>query len=158
MDPLTVLGLASNVIQLLDAAANAFTICHEIYKMGSSIEDSRMAYTSDQLYRCYFTLNDSLKKEAVAGSKILSGGVVLQDLGLQCCETAGALHAELESLRKSPGGFRETVSIAIMKRRKAKKIAQLKARLDEYQKVLDSRVLMDIRHVHIILSADLRLT
>ena len=49
MDPLTVLGLVSNIIQLVDTATNAYTLCHEIHKLGSSIEDSRLSYTNSQL-------------------------------------------------------------------------------------------------------------
>ena len=149
MDPLSALSLTSNVVQLVDAASKAFTICHEIYRLGSSIEDSRMLYTSSQLYQCYSGLNESLKNGTGARAKILQNGVDLVDLGSQCCETARILHSELESLRKSPGGgFRETISTAIARRKKSKKIDKLKGRLDEYQKVLDSRVLVNIRHVN----------
>ena len=148
MDPLSALSLASSVVQLVDAACNAFKICHEIYKLGSTIEDSRMEYTSDQLYQCYSTLNDCLGNGSAAGSQVLQNGVNLGDIGLQCSETARILHAEVKSLRKAPGGgVWVTVSAAVTRRKKAKKIEQLKDRLDEYQKVLDSKVLIDIRQV-----------
>ena len=148
MDPLSALSLASSVVQLVDASCNAFKLCHEIYKLGASVEDSRMAYTSDQLYQSYTALNKSIIHDAAAtsSSKVLRNGVDLADLSSQCCETARILHSELESLRKSPGGgIRDAISIAMKKRKKAKKIEDLKLRLDEYQKVLDSKVLIEIR-------------
>ena len=148
MDPLSILGLVSNVVQLIDAAADAFTVCHEIYTLGASIEDSRMMYTSNQLYQCYSALNDSLKRNTNTGSHTLKSGIDLSDLSSQCCATAKTLHMELESLQKRPGGgLRETIKKSLLKKRKAKEIERLKSRLDEYQSVVDSRILIDIRHV-----------
>ena len=145
MDPISVLGLVSNIVQLIDAAASAFTVCCEIYKLGASIEDSRMSYTTNQLHQSYSALSDSLKQ---TGPQVLRSGVDLTNLSLQCCETATVLHSELESLRKTPGGgFRDTISKALLKKRKAKEIEKIKNTLDEYQKVLDSKVLIEIRHV-----------
>ena len=43
------LGLVANIVQLVDAAGKAFTICREIYISGETIEDKRMAFTSKQL-------------------------------------------------------------------------------------------------------------
>ena len=149
MDPLSALGLASNVVQLVDAATKAVTVCHEIYTKGASIEDSQMAYTSDQLHKSYSALTDSLKRHALTGPKVWRGTVDLEDLGSQCCDTAQKLQTELQSLRKIPaGGVRETTYKFILKQRKSKTIDRLKSRLDEYQKVLDSKVLVDIRHVY----------
>ena len=56
MDPLSVLGLVANIIQVVDAGANAYRICHEIYTRGASIEDSRMSYTNEQLSQSYAAL------------------------------------------------------------------------------------------------------
>ena len=78
MDPLSALSLASNVVQLVDAALNAFTVCHQIYKLGSSIEGSRIVYTSDQLFQCYSKLNESLKSDPATGSKTLQH-VIMRD-------------------------------------------------------------------------------
>lgn len=49
MEPIAVLGLVANIVQLVDAAGKAFTICSEIYTLGETIEDSRMTFTSKQL-------------------------------------------------------------------------------------------------------------
>ncbi len=56
MDPISVLGLVANLVQLVDAAGNAFIICREIYSLGSSIQDTRMAFTSKQLHEAYAEL------------------------------------------------------------------------------------------------------
>lgn len=56
MDPISTVGLVANIVQLVTAAGNAFTVCREIYTLGSSIEDTRMAFTSKQLHEAYIEL------------------------------------------------------------------------------------------------------
>lgn len=56
MEPISVLSLVASVIQVVDAAAKAYNICHEIYTRGATIEDSRMTYTSGQLLDSYSVL------------------------------------------------------------------------------------------------------
>lgn len=56
MDPLSALGLVANIIQVVDAATDAFQVCHQIYTLGTSIEDSRMSFTSNQLHESYTAL------------------------------------------------------------------------------------------------------
>ena len=159
MNPLSVLGLVSNIIQLVDAAANAYILCSEIHKLGSSIEDSRISYTSGQLQQCYVSLNESLKQNGKANPKVLRSGANLIDLASLCCETAKELQAELGSLCKKPGGgLRDTFHKAVLKKRKARHIERLKQRLDECQKVLDSKILIDVRYVRIFLSRSQALT
>ena len=146
MDPLTCLGLVSSIVQLIDAAANAVTLCHEVYTRGASIEDSQMRYTSDQLRQCYSVLDNSLKPSVTGGLKASSSGVDLSDLVSQCCATAKSLHTELQSLGTLPKeGLRKTAYYFYSKKRKSKSINNLKSRLDEYQRVLDSKILVDIK-------------
>lgn len=67
-------------------------------------------------------------------------------LATQCSQTATALKGELDSLRKSPGGrLRSTIKTIWNKKKKSNTIDTLKLALDEYQKTLDSRILIDVR-------------
>ena len=144
MEPLTILALVSNVVQLVDAAANAYKVCHEIHQLGSAIEDSRMSYTTQQLRNTYSALVGSLQSNPNA----LRHNNDLNELALQCCETARRLQGMLDSLCKSPmGGKRESISEYIAKKRKAKEIAGFKSRLDDFQKALDSNILINLRHL-----------
>lgn len=144
MEPLTILGLVSNIVQLVDAGAKAAKVCQQIYKHGASIEDLRLADTSEQLHRCYSTLNSSLQSNQTPLTS--QGAVDLKQLSEQCCESARSLHEELEALQKTQGGgYREALSKLIRRKRKASEIERHKARLDEYQKTLDTKVLVDIR-------------
>lgn len=47
------LGFVANIVQLVDAAGKAFTICREIYTLGETVEDARMASTSKHLLDAY---------------------------------------------------------------------------------------------------------
>lgn len=68
MDPLTIVSLVSNIIQLVDAAISAATKCHEIYKLGAPKDDLHLASVTEQLSQCYTTLNSSLQVRSVLKS------------------------------------------------------------------------------------------
>ncbi|KAL8925723.1 MAG: hypothetical protein Q9172_002114 [Xanthocarpia lactea] len=144
MDPLSALGLVANIIQVINAATDAFQVCHQIYTLGTSIEDSRMSFTSKQLHESYTVLEDSLT-QTVSSSHKFQTGVDLKDLASKCCGTTKTLQAELASLIKSPtGGIRESVSKTLLKKRKARKLDKIRQSLDQYQKTLDSRLIIEI--------------
>ncbi|KAL8722593.1 MAG: hypothetical protein Q9225_000949 [Loekoesia sp. 1 TL-2023] len=146
MEGLAALGLAANVIQLVGAAVSAYEVCHEIYSLGASIEDSRMKTTSEELLQSYSVLKDSLAQSGNTGSNPLGSSVELSNLASKCCETATTLNKELQSLSKSSGGgFRQTVAKVGLKKRKAGKLEKLKRSLDEYEKALDSKSLSKLR-------------
>ena len=144
MDPLTVLGLVSNIVQLVDAGISAVKVCREIYRCGATSEHLRITETSDQLQQCYSSLSDSLKPSQTLSH--LQSGTDLNSLVTKCCQTARILHNELKSLQNSQGGGRRVAfSKFILSRRKAGEIRKLQNELDGYQKTLDTRVLVDIR-------------
>jgi len=150
MASLSILGLVANIVQLVDVATRAYKVCHDIYHLGASIEDSQMSYTSDQLRESHSTLLNSLQSNSITIANAPRNGIDLSDLALRCCKTAEALHTILESLRKNPGGGTSESIFKFMKKKiKAKEIEGLKTRLDEYQKVLDSKILIDIRYIFI---------
>ncbi|KAL8846223.1 MAG: hypothetical protein Q9221_008677 [Calogaya cf. arnoldii] len=142
MEALAVLGLVANIVQLLDAAGNAFTVCCEIYTLGRSIEDTSLAFTSEQLHEAYGHLSKSLNNTAIP----IGSGINLMSLATQCCETAKTLQEELDALRKPPGsGVRATIKKAWLKKQKTKAIKKLKFALSEYEKALDTKILIDVR-------------
>ena len=142
MEPLAALGLAANVVQLVDAAFKAFNLCHQVYSLGGSIKDTELQQTANELTRCYGNLLDPLQNASRAPGVSFD----MIDLGTRCRDTAKTLSDELSSLRgSSPGSIRGTVTILIRKKKKATVIQTLKTRLDEHQKVLDTKVLVDVR-------------
>ena len=152
MDPLTVFSLVANIIQVVDAATIAATSCYQIYKLGASIEDLRLADTSDQLYQCYTTLNSSLQPNQA--SSPLPCGIDLKSLSAECCDSAQILHKELKALQKSAGeGRRKAFTKFVLRKRKAGKLQMLKERLEENQRTLDTKVLVDVRQTILALSS-----
>lgn len=148
MEALSAIGLVGNILQLVDAAGKAYKVYHEIHTLGASIEDQDMADTSKQLQEAYTALNTSLSRTTSTGSQVLPSRVDLSGHGFRCYETAKALHDELIELRKKPGGgFLESARVSWKKKKKAKGIERIKTRLDENQKVLDTEILIDMRHV-----------
>ncbi|KAL8966279.1 MAG: hypothetical protein Q9197_006075 [Variospora fuerteventurae] len=60
----------------------------------------------------------------------------------------GNKDAELIALRKArESGLRGTIQKAWLKKRKAKTVGKLKLALDEYEKTLDSKILVDVRQI-----------
>ncbi|KAL8849090.1 MAG: hypothetical protein Q9221_005934 [Calogaya cf. arnoldii] len=145
MEAIAVLGLVANIVQLVDAAGKAFTICREIYISGETIEDKRMAFTSKQLLDACNDLNKSFNPNNSPATPTRSGNN-LNLLATKCSQTAQDLQAELDSLRTSPGsGVRSTLQKAWLKKIKSKKIDKIKLALDELEKTLNSVVLIDVR-------------
>ncbi|KAL9624251.1 MAG: hypothetical protein Q9160_001498 [Pyrenula sp. 1 TL-2023] len=146
MDPFTVIGIVSNIVQLVDAATEAVEACHQIWKLGASVEDLQIAYTSDKLSQCYHALDESLAASpSLPRSK---SGIDLEELCTKCRQCAQDLHNELKGLQKSPGGGRrEAFTKYLQTKRKAKELETHKKRLDEYRKTLDTLILIDIRNI-----------
>ena len=61
IDPLTVLGLVANLVQLVDAAASAVRLWHEVHSLRASRNDTRMTYTSGNGDHCYADLQKFCK-------------------------------------------------------------------------------------------------
>ena len=138
------LGLVANIIQLVDAAKTATNACHQFYKYGASLEHIQTKYVSDQLYQSYSSLHDST--QATQATSVFHSSVDLEDLSSKCQTTALMLKDEMQSIQGSPGGGRrEAVSRFLQAKRKSKDIQKLRQKLSEYQKTLDSRVLVDVR-------------
>lgn len=53
MEALAAVGLVANIVQLVDTAGKAFAVCREIYTLGRSMEDTTLAFTSEQLQEAY---------------------------------------------------------------------------------------------------------
>ncbi|KAL8875550.1 MAG: hypothetical protein Q9198_006109, partial [Flavoplaca austrocitrina] len=88
------------------------------------------------------------KKSLTQGNSLAQATSRSNDLSLvatKCFQTAQDLQAELDSLRTAPGsGLRVTIKATWFKKKKAKKIGKLKLALNEYEKTLDSTLLVDV--------------
>ena len=138
MDPYVAFSLVCGIIQLVDFSTRVVKKCHELYRDGVSSENKEAeemaSHLTDLRAKLDFT-NESVGED-------------LLDLGSKCSSTAEDLVAELEKL-KVDGRHRKRQSLsvsfkAVLKRNSMDKIQK---RLEEYQKLLDSRILVDLRFV-----------
>jgi hypothetical protein len=74
-------------------------------------------------------------------------GINLSTIAQKCFQPAHELRDELATLAITPSWTRrQAIARFIQSKRKAKSIEELRARLGEYQKTLDTLVLVDIRY------------
>ena len=138
MDPLAAFSLACCVIQVVDFSTKLVSNFWEICKDGALSEHEEI----EELTR-YLTKLDALLDVTDQG-----GDDELFKLATECSMTAQSLITELEKLRVN-GSHRkaQVLSKVFMSTRKRKSIDKIRKRLGEYQKILDTRILVDLRLV-----------
>ena len=77
----------------------------------------------------------------------------MDNLSAQCCQSAEILNKELLALQKIPGqGRLRAATNLFTRKRKAGEIQSLKKRLEENQRTLDTKVLIDVRQMIVALT------
>ena len=140
MDPSAAFSLVCGIIQVIDFSTKVVKKCHELYREGVLSENKEAEEMANHLTDLRAKLefpDESVDKD-------------LLDLGSKCSSTAKDLVAELEKL-KVDERHRKRQSLnksfkAIWKKNSMEKIQK---RLEGYQKLLDSRILVDLRFVHV---------
>ena len=139
MDPTAAFSLACGIIQVVDFSAKVVKKCHELYREGVSSENKEAEEMASNLTDLRAKLDFS--DESV--------GTELLDLGSNCSRTAEELIAELEKLKvDGPHRKRQVARKTLKIMLKGSPIDRIQKRLDEYQKHLDSKILVDLRFVH----------
>lgn len=139
MDPLSAFSLTCGVIQVIDFSTKVAKKCHELYRDGASSDNKEI----EDMARYLTGLRTNLD--------LTDGGGVdnLLDLGSKCSTTAKELVAELEKMRvDGPHRKRQAVKKTFKAMKKRKAIDDIQKRLEEYRKLLDSTILVDLRFVH----------
>ncbi len=140
MDPFTALSLACGIIQVVDFSTKAVTKCRELYKDGSSSENEDFEKMANHLLSLCDTLNVPSQRSSDE----------LQELGRSCYDTAADLIKELRKLKmKRPRKKLEFASKAFKTIWKKETIDAIWKRLENYRKILDTHVLIDLRCVDV---------
>jgi len=149
MDPLTAFSLACGILQVLDFSAKLLSQCREIYKKGSFSENDEIETITTHLS----TLNTDMQPPSSPTSSTQTvGDKELMQLSEKCSELAKELVAELQSLKVGGSGSRwRAVGGAVRNLRKKGTIERLQGRLEECKRVLDTKVLVDLRLVRSLL-------
>lgn len=147
LDPLTALGLVSNVIQLVDVGLKALTKFGELRKDGVSTENQELEDMAVRLkgLRNHLTVADP----TTGGSKgLFDDDRDLQVLAVKCCETADELTAELDTLKSSDSRRRlEAIKKTYRTMRRKSAVEKMQRKLDSHRQALETRTLVNLRFV-----------
>ena len=146
LDPMSALGLACNIIQIVDFSLKAVSKFRELYNDGASSENREiedMALRLKSLRTNLVTVDPTTRQ-----SRPVFDDKELQALADDCCKTADELTAELETLKVSDSHQRRKAVGKLFRSIQRKSVVKgIQRKLDGYQKVLDTRILVDLRCV-----------
>ena len=146
MDAIAAFGLACNVVQVVNFGMDVVSICRELYRGGSLSKYDHLEDMTNHL----IGLRDALDSPTAQGKQNLRKcqDPALLDLAGKCSTTATELFAELQKLKiNGSPKKRQVISRSARSLWKQSSINKIQTRLDEYKKILDSRILIGIRSV-----------
>ena len=139
MDPITAFSLVCGIIQLVDFSSEVMKKCRELYKDGASSENKDLEEMATHLTSLCTNLDLTTQEDMEE----------LLDLGSKCSQTAQELAAALQKLKvDGPQRKRQVFGKAIKAIGMKNALKDIQKRLGDYQKLLDSRILVDLRFVH----------
>ena len=148
LDPMSALGLACNIIQIVDFSLEAVAKFRELYKDGASSENRELEDMTVRLkgLRANLVTVDPITRQS---RPVFVDDKELQALADQCCKTADELTAELHTLKiRGPHKRRQAVQKLYKSMRRKSVVKEIQTKLDGYQKVLDTKILVNLRFVH----------
>ena len=147
MDPVTGIGLAASVVQIVQFGINAAKTCQQIYQQGSTSEQSDADFTADRLANLTSSLQHSLQKSATSGFVLSKEEKDLVDLGKKCEDCAHKLQHELRKLRaRSQASTMEAARKTARSVWKKGSIVKIQEQLESYRRMLETSLLYDLRY------------
>ena len=144
MEALVALSLACNVVQLVDFGLKTISSFQEIYKVGATIEQQDFKATAQELA----TLSDDLRKSIQSVPTLIPHArddEELCQIAVKCRDQAAKLQFELKKLSQLPaGGLRSTVLKTWRSTFKTGPINDIRNRLLDVQRVLDTKILVGL--------------
>ena len=151
MDAIAAFSLACNVVQVVNFSMDVVSICRELYRGGSLSKYDHLEDMTNHI----IGLRDALDSPTAQGNQNLGEcqDKALLDLAEKCSTTATELFAELQKLKinDSPRK-RQVITKSARSLWNQRSIDKIQIRLDEYRKILDSRILIGIRSVTSLLT------
>ena len=146
MDPITGVGLAASVIQLLTFGIDAVKTCREVYQKGSVSDYNNLDYTTNHLAGLTSSLQQSLHSSGTRSRTLTGEEADLVDLARKCEECANKLKKELDKLQTQPRA--STLKAARLAARaiwKKSTIDKINQQLQTYQSILETSLLSRLR-------------
>ena len=146
MDAIAAFSLACNVVQVVHFSMDVVSRCRELYREGSLSKYDHLEHMTNHL----IGLRNALDPPTAQGKQIIGQyqDQALLDLAEKCSTLATELFGELQKLKiNGPPKKRQVIRKSAKSLWKKSSIERLQTRLDEYRKILDSRILIGIRSV-----------
>lgn len=149
MDPLTAFSLACGVIQVVDFSMELLSKSREIYKMGSLDEYNEIESMANHLTNLLAGLNlPTTAPSPGYTQQLFDDEKTLKDLAVKCSETSHELITELHSLQiQGPHRKRQALARSVKAVWKKGTIEDIQKKLNQYQRTLDTRILVSLRSV-----------
>lgn len=133
MDPLTAIGLASNIIAFVDFASELVSSAHEIYKSGALQENVDISSLVTVL-----SLHVNKLKQATSKSVPTQTERQLQSLASKCADFAEDISKDLKKLQVNPNGTSKTLNSVGAALRTAWKQKGIKEKVDKLNSFRDA--------------------
>ena len=146
MEAIAAFGLACNVIQVVHFSIDVVSKCRELYRQDSLSRYDPLEHMINHLT----SLRNALDFPLAQGNQNICQVQDQALLGLaeKCSITAKELSGELQKLKiNGPHRKRQIIRNSARCPGKNSSIEKIQTRLDEYRKILDSRILIGIRSV-----------
>ena len=136
MDPITGIGLAASVVQLVQFGISAARTCQQISQQGSTKETANADDVAGRLASFITSFQQSLKNAQTTSNALSQEEKELVDLGLKCEECVNELQHELSKLRAGPQA--SVLRVAVRSIRKKSSIIKIQNQLEKYMKILET--------------------
>ncbi|KAL8902357.1 MAG: hypothetical protein Q9207_004760 [Kuettlingeria erythrocarpa] len=144
MDPVTAFGLAAGILQVVSVSFQAIELCRSLYKEGSLAEyDETTEITAQLGIPLFQALRRTSTRCVTAMSRSHDDQEVL-DLSQNCSKLGKELIEELKKLRLEKGRLRQAIQKSVFVLRRKAAIKEKQDLLEKYQRVLDTRILLNL--------------
>lgn len=152
MEALAALSLACNVVTLVDCGLKIVSECRQFYKHGTTNEQQDFVSRIQDI----LSISRSLDKTIVGSQTsqpLTQGDKELLNVAKKCQSIATELQKELHEAAKGPSGsFKSSVTVVFRLRRRTGKIESIMVRLRECQKLLETRILVNLHEKSCIIT------
>ena len=135
----------------MDFSLKIISKSREIYKNGSAAEDKDIEDMANYQTSLQAQLNaPSTNSSPVHADQLFDDGGTLLKVATECSKTAKDLIAKLQSLQVQPSSHQRVAAVSKSFKAHFKKssINSIEERLERYQKLLDTQILITLRFVY----------
>ena len=147
MDPITGIGLAASVIQLVTFGISAAQTCKTIYEQGVLDDNSQVEYVANHLGSLTASIQQPLQKPTSRSLGLSKEEKELVDLSQKCQSCALKLQHELQKLQVPKS--RASIVLAASKTARAlwkkNSIEKIQRELESYRSTLETSLLSRLR-------------